>query len=96
MRRFEFVEGASKKFWEIALRGAEFDVCWGRIGTSGQSQTKSFASESKALVEHDKLIKEKTGKGYVEVGAQASAAAVAAPSPAAPVASKPKPKAAAK
>ena len=90
MRRFEFVEGASKKFWEIALRGAEFDVCWGRIGTSGQSQTKSFASDSKALAEHDKLIKEKTGKGYVEVGAHASAAPVAAPVPAAPVASKPK------
>ena len=72
MRRFEFVEGSSQKFWEIELRGDEFDVRWGRIGTSGQSQTKTFASDAKARAEHDKLVKEKTGKGYVEVGASPS------------------------
>ena len=39
---------------------------WGRIGTDGQSKTKSFASEDKANVEYGKLVKEKTDKGYVE------------------------------
>lgn len=83
MRRFEFAEGSSQKFWEIELRGPEFDVRWGRIGTSGQAQTKTFASDAKAQAEHDKLIKEKTGKGYVEVGASASSAPrVSAPTPA--------------
>ena len=83
MRRFEFIEGSSQKFWEIELRGTEFDVRWGRIGTSGQAQTKTFASDAKAQTEHDKLIKEKMGKGYVEAGASASPASTeSAPTPA--------------
>lgn len=90
MRRFEFVEGASKKFWEIALNGAEFEVRWGRIGTSGQSQTKSFASDAKALAEHDKLVKEKTGKGYVEVGAETPTAPATAATPMKSPVAKPK------
>ncbi|WP_375765017.1 DUF4132 domain-containing protein [Archangium gephyra] len=67
MRRFEFVEGSSKKFWEIELQGTEFTVRWGRIGTDGQTQQKSFASTTKAQAEHDKLIAEKQKKGYSEV-----------------------------
>ena len=67
MRRFELVEGKSSKFWEIELNGDSFDVRWGRIGTNGQSQTKSFANTAKAQAEHDKLVAEKTGKGYEAV-----------------------------
>lgn len=67
MRRFEFVEGTSKKFWEIELQGTEFTVRWGRIGTNGQTQQKSFANTAKAQAEHDKLIAEKQKKGYAEV-----------------------------
>ena len=36
MRRFEFSEGASNKFWEIAVEGAAFTVRYGKIGSSGQ------------------------------------------------------------
>ncbi|HWU51566.1 MAG TPA: WGR domain-containing protein, partial [Tahibacter sp.] len=72
MRRFEFSEGASNKFWEIARNGADLDIRWGRIGTQGQSQTKSFADEAKAGAALDKLVAEKTGKGYVETGAGAA------------------------
>jgi predicted DNA-binding WGR domain protein len=68
MRRFEFVEGSSQKFWEIELQGTEFTVRWGRIGTSGQTQQKSFANTAKAQAEHDKLVAEKQKKGYSEVG----------------------------
>ncbi|WNG58136.1 DUF4132 domain-containing protein [Archangium gephyra] len=68
MRRFEFVEGSSQKFWEIELQGTEFTVRWGRIGTNGQTQQKSFANTAKAQAEHDKLIAEKQKKGYSEVG----------------------------
>jgi predicted DNA-binding WGR domain protein len=73
MRRFEMAEGTSSKFWEVSVDGADLTVCFGRIGTDGQSKTKTFADASKALAEQTKLIKEKTGKGYSEVGAAATA-----------------------
>lgn len=74
MRRFEFSEGASNKFWEIARNGTDLDIRWGRIGTQGQSQTKSFADAAKASAALDKLVAEKTGKGYVETDAGAASA----------------------
>src|SRR5688500_17372173 len=75
MRRFELSEGKSNKFWQIALDGASFVVQFGRIGTNGQAQTKSFTSAAAAKAEHDKLVAEKTKKGYREVAAPAGAAA---------------------
>ena len=89
-RRFEYVEGKSSKFWEIRLDGAAFVVTFGRIGTGGQTQTREFESESKARLEHDKLVREKLAKGYKEVGGTAEPAKEALPkaipveSPAAP------------
>jgi predicted DNA-binding WGR domain protein len=71
MPRYEFVEGSSSKFWEITLSGTSFTVRYGRIGSNGQTQEKSFPSAAKAKAEYDKLVKEKTGKGYVEVGGDA-------------------------
>lgn len=68
-RYFEFVEGTSSKFWEIALDGASFTTRYGKIGTDGQSTTKSFASPDKARAECEKLVTEKTKKGYREVSA---------------------------
>jgi DNA ligase-1 len=66
MRRFEFVGGSSAKFWEISVDGTDITVRFGRIGTGGQQQTKSFADAAKARQHAEKLIAEKTGKGYVE------------------------------
>ena len=66
MRRFEFVGGSSAKFWEVSVNGNDVTVRYGRIGTSGQEQTKSFADAEKAQKHANKLIAEKTGKGYVE------------------------------
>ena len=66
MRRFECLEGSSRKFWEIDLQDTDFTVRFGRLGTEGQQQHKSFASSAKARSEHDKLIAEKQKKGYVE------------------------------
>jgi predicted DNA-binding WGR domain protein len=77
MRRFEFSDGKSNKFWEIALEGNTFTVTFGRIGTSGQTQTKTFDTAAKAEAEHDKLVKEKTKKGYVETESSAPARAPA-------------------
>jgi DNA ligase-1 len=39
---------------------------WGRLGTNGQSTTKTYPTEAKAQAEHAKLVGEKTKKGYVE------------------------------
>ena len=66
-RRFEYVSGSSDKFWEIQVKGKEVLVHFGRNGTNGQSSTKSFADEVAAQQHTDKLIAEKTGKGYVEI-----------------------------
>ena len=66
-RRFEFFEGKSNKFWEVSVSGKEMTVHFGRIGTDGQTKTKEFADETAAQREADKLIAEKTEKGYEEV-----------------------------
>src|SRR5439155_14742906 len=47
-RRFEFATGGSQKFWEISVAGKSFTVRFGRIGTKGQEQTKSYTDEAKA------------------------------------------------
>jgi predicted DNA-binding WGR domain protein len=72
MARYEFVEGTSSKFWEIVLSGESFTVTYGRIGTNGQTQTKTFATAAAAKTEHDKLVTEKTKKGYAPVGEPAA------------------------
>ena len=66
-RRFEFTEGNSAKFWEVLVRGAEVTVRYGRIGSQGQTQAKSFADATAAQKHADKLIGEKLAKGYVAV-----------------------------
>jgi len=82
MRRFELVEGASSKFWEVEQSGSSLNIRWGRIGTAGQGQTKDFADEAKASAALAKLVAEKTGKGYAEAGvAPGASIGAAAPKP---------------
>ncbi len=66
VRYLEFVEGGSAKFWEIRVEGCSFVTRYGKIGTEGQMTQKDFPSEAKAKAEADKLLAEKTKKGYVE------------------------------
>jgi predicted DNA-binding WGR domain protein len=68
-RTFQFIEGTTAKFWSIDLSAKSFTVNWGKLGATGQSQSKSFATSAEAVKQHDKLIAEKTGKGYKEIGA---------------------------
>ncbi|MBL0196368.1 MAG: WGR domain-containing protein [Myxococcales bacterium] len=84
-KRYEFSEGSSNKFWQIARDGASLRVTFGKIGTAGQAQLKELASEAAAIAEHDKLVKEKTKKGYVLVSQDA---APAGPAPVAKVKTK--------
>jgi len=66
MRTFQYSDAKSHKFWTIEVSGGSFTVTYGKVGASGQTQTKSFAGPEKARAEADKLIREKLKKGYVE------------------------------
>lgn len=77
MRRFEMTDGGSSKFWEVDLQGPSVVIRWGKIGTKGNGQTKSFAGVDEATRELSRLVAEKLRKGYQEVGAGAEAGVVA-------------------
>jgi predicted DNA-binding WGR domain protein len=77
-RELEFRDGSSDKFWKITLDGKSTTVVFGRRGTNGQSQTKKWTSLDEARKNHDKLIAEKTKKGYVEKKTKANGTAKAA------------------
>jgi predicted DNA-binding WGR domain protein len=66
-RRFEFIAGTSCKFWQVQVDGPDVTVCFGRIGTDGQSQTRSFGDRAAAQQHASKLIQQKRAKGYREV-----------------------------
>ncbi|WP_346274604.1 WGR domain-containing protein [Leptospira santarosai] len=67
-----FKDDKSDKFWNIEVGGNSFTVTYGKTGTVGQTQTKSFDDEEKCLKEAEKLLSEKLKKGYVEGEAQSS------------------------
>ena len=73
-RNLIYMDAKSSKFWNIDQAGNSFTVTFGRIGTAGQSQTKSFPDEVTAVKEAAALIKEKLGKGYVDAAASGAAA----------------------
>jgi uncharacterized protein (TIGR02996 family) len=66
MRTFQFSDAKSHKFWTIDVSGNSFTVTYGKVGTAGQTSSKTFDTPEKARAEAEKLIKEKTGKGYAE------------------------------
>ena len=72
-RRFEFIgedpqrHTSSEKFWEVTVTGSKVTVHFGRIGAEhGQTSEKELASAEEAQAHADKLIAEKTKKGYIE------------------------------
>jgi len=66
MRTFQYSDAKSHKFWNIEVSGDSFTVTYGKIGASGQTQTKNFPSAEKDQAEANKLIAEKLKKGYSE------------------------------
>ena len=78
MPRYEFSEGSSNKFWEIKLDGASFTTTYGKLGASGQTTIKKWKDAAQAKAEYEKLIAEKTKKGYAIVGGNGSSAKPAA------------------
>jgi predicted DNA-binding WGR domain protein len=65
-RYFEFADASSSKFWEMTVAGSSFTARFGKIGTDGQMAKKTFDSAAEAQAAADKLIAEKTKKGYEE------------------------------
>lgn len=64
---FEYNDNKSHKFWEITLDGVTLTTRYGKIGTDGQTAEKTFETPEKAEKEYNKLIGEKTKKGYTEI-----------------------------
>ena len=79
-RELVYMDAKSSKFWNIKLSGNSHTVTFGRIGTNGQSATKTFPTEEAARKDMEKLIKEKLGKGYVDAAGSGTSATGAPPS----------------
>jgi predicted DNA-binding WGR domain protein len=65
VKRYTCTEDGASKFWSVQVDGAQLIVKFGRIGTEGQTKNKTLASPAAAEAEAQKLIREKTSKGYV-------------------------------
>lgn len=77
-QRFELKNKSHQKFWEVEQVGATFTVRFGRVGTEGQIKTKSVATADRARLEVERLIAEKTRKGYARApGSKAKRASFA-------------------
>jgi len=66
VKYFELTDSKSTKFWEVEQKDSSVHLRWGKIGTNGQSKIKELDSKEDATKEVDKLIKQKTKKGYIE------------------------------
>ncbi|HGF6331291.1 TPA: DUF4132 domain-containing protein [Escherichia coli] len=66
MTHFIYQDEKSHKFWAVEQQDNELHISWGKVGTNGQSQIKSFSDAAAAAKAELKLIAEKTKKGYVE------------------------------
>ncbi|MEO8698438.1 MAG: WGR domain-containing protein [Kofleriaceae bacterium] len=71
---FELVGGGSSKFWEVSLDGNAVKTRYGKIGSAGQTTVKGYRNPGEARSEHDKLVAEKSKKGYTLVRGDAPAA----------------------
>jgi len=62
-RYFEF---GTQKFWEITQEELQVSVRFGKLGVQGQTTVKDFESAEEATKYAEKVIAEKTKKGYEE------------------------------
>jgi uncharacterized protein (TIGR02996 family) len=73
MRTFQFSDAKSHKFWNIEVTGTRYEVQFGKVGSAGQRQRKTFATAAEAQADADRLVKEKLKKGYIETSPKAAA-----------------------
>ena len=55
-----------RRSYQSWLAGTDVKTKYGKIGTAGQQTLKEFGDAAAAKKEYDKLVHEKTKKGYVE------------------------------
>lgn len=67
LRRFEFRQGRSNKYWEAWTESSIAVTHWGRMGTDGQFQRKNFSNNFSAEAYVRKMVNDKLAKGYKEV-----------------------------
>ena len=68
-KHLKYIDGTSDKFWQIEVTDNKFTVTYGKNGTSGVSQIKSFDTNEDCMKAAEKLLAEKIKKGYSEDGA---------------------------
>ncbi|MBC9934867.1 WGR domain-containing protein [Chitinophaga qingshengii] len=66
-QQFIYQDEKSHKFWDIDVNGTDITVTFGKAGTQGQTQVKTFATAAECQKAAEKLIAEKTKKGYQPV-----------------------------
>ena len=64
---YELVDGIHSKFWTVEVVGNHYLATFGRIGTQGQTQVKTFSSSFDAKCKANDMCREKRLKGYVQV-----------------------------
>ncbi len=63
----EYKDEKSHKFWEIEVKDNSHTVTYGKVGTNGRSNTKTFETAKDAQKDAEKLVKAKIKKGYTEI-----------------------------
>jgi len=66
----ELSDGKSHKFYEATVNGTEIIIRYGRIGTTGQSSSTTYATAETAQAEATKKINEKLKKGYLRIASR--------------------------
>lgn len=64
--RLECTEEGASKFWEVAVDQHKMIIRFGRIGSRGQTQIKTFASAEAAEQEKEKQMRIKIANGYAQ------------------------------
>lgn len=72
---FHCTEDGAYKFWRVRVEAGVQTVCYGRIGTPGQTLSKTFDSPDAARAVTERLIAQKLAKGYHAVTPQEAAVA---------------------
>ena len=62
----EYKDEKSHKFWEIEVKENTFTVTYGKVDSKGQVRLVEFSSNERALLQAEKIIKQRINKGYKE------------------------------
>jgi predicted DNA-binding WGR domain protein len=65
-KRYEYKDAKSHKFWEVSVSGKKVNICYGKIGTDGQTSVKELGTPAEAKAHAEKQAASKVKKGYKE------------------------------